>query len=313
MQPPRSGSGLRTLLAAIPLAGTLACGAATSPGAGEQVTIRIQLHLDGETADRPATLARILAYAGKDTLSRSLIALKGGSLCALDHTPDVTCEYPIPKGRSVTLIAAEGPGDVDGDLRAPDPADTAHSTTFVQFVGYSPNCVSTGESGACAFVANDDVTVRAEFRYMTQVVVYQIGAAALDFYLAAATPPLRLPGDGVIDIDGVGCSLIAESLPRHCDSVRMIGGDPVHRFTIRLPRNSMALVVPGDGAQTFFRGWDGPCLSSAGGIDCLVSTSSGDTAGTPIVLTLKYEYWQCPSGVSDHDDPPGSCTLVRPD
>jgi hypothetical protein len=296
------------------MAGVLACGAALPTDDGSEVTIRIEMHLAGETADRPATAARILAYAGRDTLRRSLIAVKGGSLCSLEHTPDFSCEYTIPKGRSVTLIAAEGSGDVDGDLRSPGAADTAHSASFVQFVGYTSNCVSTGESGACAFVANDDITtVRAEFRYMTQVTVYQVGAAALDFYISAATPPLRLPGDGVINIDGVGCWFITQSPPGHCDNVHAIGADPVHRFTVRLPRNSVMLVLPGDGAQSFFRRWDGPCIPSAGGIDCLVSASSGDTAGTPIVLTLKYEYWQCPSGVSDHDDPPGTCTLVQPD
>ena len=310
MRMPRIGSRLLGLLAAAPLIGTLSCGAIT--GEVGEVTISVHLHLQGETADFPATMARVLSYAGRDTLQRGQILAKGGSLCSLDHTPDVTCEYTIPKGRAVTLIAAEGSGDVDGELRAPATTDTVHSARYLEFVGFSPNCTIFIERGTCVFTANTDVTVDADFRYMAQVVVYQVGAAALDFYVDVPTPTLKLPGDGGNNINGLGCVNITNDPAIGCDHVHAIGGEPVHRFTVWLPHNGIVVVHPFDGAQTFFLGWDGPCSSVSGGIDCLVSFASPDALRTPIVLTLRYGYWQCPGGVSDHDDPPGACTLVEP-
>jgi len=144
-------------------------------------------------------------------------------------------------------------------------------------------------------------SIDATFQLMTQVTVYQTGAARMDWITQTPSPTLKAPGESGNILNSAGCRRVLSPPAAPCDSVRLIAGEPWHRFTAYVPRQTVVGMFPVDGAETAFLGWDGTCILSGfyGGGVCSLTTP--DVSNGPILLTLRYQWWDCGGETSDHN------------
>lgn len=300
----------RLLIAAtlLTLAGATAC---EPPTEESESTVRLTLRvrLRAETKNIGPTTASVWIFAAEGIVPRGLSHPSFGIRCVLSETPVTVCEEEVPRGQVITLLAAESDPAILANFGPIEDADTAHSGQYVEFDAFE-GCEDEPDVGSCVVDSSGDVEVTAIFQYMTELVVQQIGAARFDYLAFHPSPMLKVPPESNNILNSVGCDGVASEPPRHCDSVRVVGGEPYRRIRAYVPRSTTFELRPGDGAETSFIEWDYPCGVVIGGSGCVVRTSATDTAGTPVRITFKYEYWQCPSGPSDRNT--GGCTLIRP-
>lgn len=296
------------MAALLTLAGTAACEPPTEESEST-VRLTLRIRLRAETQNIGPTAASVWIFAAEGIVPRGLSHPSFGIRCALSETPVTTCVEDVPRGQVITLLATEGDPAILANFGPVEDADTAHSGQYLEFDVFT-GCEDEPEVGSCVVDSSGDVEVGAVFQYMTQVVVQQIGAARFDYLTFHPSPMLKVPAESHNILNSAGCSGVASEPARHCDSVRMVGSEPYRRIRAYVPRSTTFELRPGDGAQTSFIEWDYPCGVVIEGSGCVLRTSATDTAGTPLRVTFKYEYWQCPSGPSDRDT--GGCTLIRP-
>jgi hypothetical protein len=142
-------------------------------------------------------------------------------------------------------------------------------------------------------------------------VVYQAGAASFDYLINVTLPTLKVPGQSDNLLNSAGCPGIAHEPPDPCGTVRAVGSQPHRLIRAYVPRAALMYFQPVGGIETNFIEWDFPCGIIQYESGCIFRTAADDTAATPIRLTVKYEYWQCPEGPSDWSEF-GRCTHVRP-
>lgn len=290
---------------------TVTSALACEPPTGDEgtVTVTVRMRLRAETRDMGAAAAAVWIFGGDGAVSRAYVTPSHGIRCDFSQTPVTVCQKEVPRGTLVTLMAAEGEPAILVNFGPPEDADTAHSSRYVEFVRWS-GCEEEPERGSCVVDASGDLEVGAEFQYMTQIVVHQIGAARFDYIVYNPLPMLRIPPESNNIINSAGCRGVSQSPPVHCDSVHVVGSDPQRRMRAYVPRATTFELRPGNGTETSFIEWDYPNCAVFEESGCVFPTSSSDTAGTPLVMTFKFEYWQCPAGPSDRDT--GGCTLIRP-
>jgi hypothetical protein len=297
MNRPRPRFQVPAILLLLPLA----CSPAATESTTMDLTVRIQLAGNQVVGSTPG---RVYVFDELDAVPRHAAIPQGAKSCALTVTPVTTCTIPVTRGRTVTLIAVESSPAVFVRLAPADPADTVRDGQFVEFTGWSA-CSELLDRGTCVLAPNT-TSVDATYQLMNQVTVYQTGAASMDWVTIAEDPPLRIPPEADNILNQAGCrGRLNFSEP--CDQVRLIGAEPWHRFTAFVPRGAIVGMFPDDGAATTFLRWDGSCVLSGlygGGVCSLIVP---ETSGDPIVLTLRYEWWDCPGGPRENDI--GGCVL----
>ena len=269
---------------------------------GEPVELTLRVELMGGR-DMGATPGRVYVFTDSAPVNRAFAVPDMGQPCVLATTPVTTCTMTVPRGAPVTLIAHESDPAVFVKLAPESEQDTVRDGRYVEFTGWS-ECPDPLERGVCVLRPTNDLTVTASFQLLQQVTFYQTGVASMDYRMFSAGPTLKVPAQNDNILDLVGCT----SFPSDgCDPVRRIGGSPQHRFTAFVSRQTIVAMYSEPGAATEIVGWDGPCIASSLYGPGVCSLISPDTSGAPIRVYVHYTWWDCPSGVDDHDS--GFCAL----
>jgi hypothetical protein len=297
--------GIRLLLSA---AVTLSACDPTGVGEGEPVDLTLQLRLAGGH-DVGLTAALVYVISDSEPVPRGLARPGVAEKCVLATTPVTTCTFAVPRRGPITLIVAEPDPAVTVRFAPASPEDTVRDGRYVEFTGWT-NCPDAAERGHCVVRPTGSQTIEGNFQLMQQVSVYQTGAARMDWVTFAAAPTLKLPAQNYNILDMAGCRRVLNPPAAPCDSIRLVGNEPYHRFTAFVPRQTIVGMFPVEGLLTEFVRWDGDCILSGlygGGVCSLISP---DTSGAPILLTVRYTWWECPDGPSDRDN--GTCVLRQP-
>ena len=270
-----------------------------------QVELTLRLKLAGDRNVGP-TAASVFAFADTAPVYRGLAFPEFAEPCGLTTTPVTTCTLSVPRYSYVTLIVAEPDPAVVVRFAPQSAQDTVRDGRYVEFNDWT-ECPDRSERGVCVVRARENMIVEGNFQLMQQVSVYQTGVASMDYVTIAAAPTLKVPAENYNILDLAGCRRVLSPPAAPCDSVRLVGEVPYHRFTAYVPRETIVAMFPQRGVDTQFQGWTGNCIPShfyGGGVCSLISP---DTAGAPIILTARYSWWQCPNGPSDRDR--GGCAL----
>ncbi|HEX7122203.1 MAG TPA: hypothetical protein VF178_07510 [Gemmatimonadaceae bacterium] len=287
-----------------------ACESPTDDDSTVRLTIRIRLRATTEDVG-PAGGAVWIFASENDPVFRAFAHPSFGISCPMTTTPVTVCEEEIPANGTYTFLATEPDPAIFGKFGPPEDADTLPRPEYVAFAQFT-GCDEQPERGTCVVNPSGDVEIEAEFQYLTPVVVYQIGAARFDYLTFQPLPSLQVPARSVNLIDGAGCQgLLLQPTVIPCDTVHKVGAEPQRRILAFVPRLTTFVLRPFNGSQTNFVGWSIPCGVIIEESGCFFRSPADDTSGTPVRVTLRYEYWDCPSGPSDRDL--GGCTLVRPD
>lgn len=288
------------------LAAALAACESAAP-ANETVELTLAVELAGGR-DVGATPGRIHVFVDSLPLSRGEAGFATGQTCTLATTPVTTCTFTVPRFLPVTLVATEPDPAVSVRLAAQAVADTVRDGRYVEFTGWE-QCPDAVERGVCVVRPQGDASVRALFQLMQQVTVYQVGAARMDYATIPAAPTLKLPATALNILDLAGCRRVLQ-YGAPCDPVREIGDAPFHRFTAWVPRQTIVAMFPVGGLETLFSHWAGPCIPASLYALGTCSLISPDVSGPPILLTVHFQWWNCPDGPRERNT--GTCQLVDP-
>jgi len=301
------------LLAFVAALTALACEPVVEEDQTVELTLRLKL---GQGYDIGATPGRVFIYADSVTVNRAIaFPYLAAEVCVLATTPVTTCTVTVPRLSTVSLVAAEPDGAVWVRFTPQVPQDTVRDGRYVEFTGWT-ECDDRAERGLCVVRPSSNVTIEANFQLMQQVTIYQTGAARMEYRLYTPGPTLKVPAENYNILDYAGCKrdLAANPWVVHdspCDSVRVAGDSPHHRFTAYVPRKTIVGMFPIAGPETEYDSWVGdPCILS--GIYWLgvCSFISPDTVVGPLILTARFTWWDCPGGPSERDQ--GGCVLRRP-
>lgn len=290
--------------ALILLAG-LVLSACEPTGVGDEtVTVTLQLKLAGGR-DVGATPGRVYVFAESTAVTRAFAFPDFADVCVLATTPVTVCTFSVPRYRYVSLVVEEPDPAVFVRFAPASASDTVRDGRYVEFTSWT-ECPDRAERGLCVIRPGADVTIEGNFQLLQQVSVYQTGAARLDYVMFSAGPTLKAPADNNNILDFAGCRRVYQYQPP-CDSVRLVGDVPYHRFTAFVPRQTIVGMFPVAGAETEFSRWDGSCILSGIYPEGTCSLISPSVSGAPILLTVRYSWWSCPTGPSERNT--GNCTL----
>jgi hypothetical protein len=291
----------------------LLCFACAPTGVDEEdlVEVTVRLKLTGNR-DVGATPGRVWVFVDSQAVPRALAFPDFGDPCVLAVTPVSSCTISVPRYSYVSLIASEPDPAVVVRFAPQSPQDTVRDGRYVEFTGWT-SCPNQTERGQCAVRVRDSTTIEGNFQLMQQVSVYQTGAATMDYVTFAAAPTLKVPAENINILDFAGCRrLFTTQQQDPCDSIRMMGQTPYHRFTAYVPRKTIVAMFPVAGLETEFQSWEGSCILSGVFWPGVCSLISPDTSGTAIVLTARYSWWQCGSSVTDRNSPGCELRGVEP-
>ena len=300
----------------------LSCESAVEEAGAVELTLRLRLQQGYDVGPTPG---RVFIYTdsveglptgGAAPLPRAAAFPEDAEeVCVLETTPVTTCNVTVPRFGPITLIAAEAEGAVMVKLTPESPQDTVRDGRYIEFTGWT-ECPDSAERGVCVVRPASNVEIEGNFQLMQQVIIYQTGAAHMDYRLYSAGPTLRVPAQNYNILDYAGCHR-ANANPwtaifeQPCDSVRVLTSAPYHRFTAYVPRQTIVGMFPVAGAETEFETWTGdPCIRSGSYWPGVCSFISPDTVVGPMRLTVWFTWWECPTGPSDRDT--GGCVLRRP-
>lgn len=288
---------------------TLAGCESTGVGEVEKVDLALRLQLAGGRDVGP-TPARVYVFTDSEPVPRGFARpADAAEECLLATTPVTTCTFAVPRRGPVTLIVAEPDPAVSVRFAPSSPQDTVRDGRYVEFTGWT-DCPDATDRGHCVVRPNGSQMIEGNFQLMQQVAVYQTGAARMDYVTFAAAPTLKVPAQNYNILDLAGCRRVLNPPAAPCDAIRLVGNEPYHRLSAFVPRQTIVGMFPVEGLLTEFVRWDGDCIPSGrygGGVCSLISP---DTSGAPILLTVRYTWWDCPTGPSDRDN--GNCTLRQP-
>jgi hypothetical protein len=296
------------------LAACWSSGITDEEGSEGEVNVTVTLRMRGTHANLGPIDAHVLVYSGAAPLDRVAATLSGSEVCSFGSATTASCTVSVPRGSVVTLLATEGRSGIADVVRSEQPADTAHTGSFVEFVRWT-TCPTEIGPGACAFNAEQDQTVGAEYDPMTQVVVYQVGTAYFDYLVSAPKPSLRVPLEQRNVLDGRGCSLMVRTPPvlQPCTALVKAGATPVRRITAYVTRSSEFYLSTYPGQSTTLKEWGAQCAVYFYPNGCaIVLGSQPDSTGKSVRVTLWYDFWQCSTGPEEQDIAGLNCTLVKP-
>jgi hypothetical protein len=267
-----------------------------------RLTLRMKLAGDHNVGPSPG---RIHVYAESVAVARAWAFPDFGDVCVLETTPVTVCTFDVPRYQQVSLIAAEPDPAIFVRFAPASASDTVRDGRFVEFTGWT-ECPDRAERGVCVFKARTDVTIEGNFQLLQQVSVYQTGAARMDYVTFSPGPPLKVPAENYNILDYAGCRRVHTYAGAPCDSVRLVGDVPHHRFTAYVGRQTIVGMFPVAGAETEFVRWEGNCIESATYLRAC-SLITPNVSGAPIRLTVRYTWWSCASGPSERNT--GGCVL----
>lgn len=294
------------------LTGAAALLACEPTGVGEVQTVELTLHLKlANGYDIGPTPGRVYVYTDSQPVPRAFAFPElAADVCVLARTPVTTCVVNVPRFGPVSLIAAEPDPAVFVTFAPKLPQDTVRDGRYVEFTGWT-ECPDRAERGLCVIRPSNNATIEGNFQLMQQVTIYQTGAARMEYRMYSAGPTLKVPAENDNILDYAGCRRDVENpwaiLGAPCDSVRMVGDFPYHRFTAYVPRQTIVGMFPVAGLETEYESWQGDCILSGSYWPGVCSLISPDTAGSPIILTARFTWWECAAGPADRDT--GGCVL----
>lgn len=271
----------------------------------EMVELTLRLQLAGGR-DVGATPGRVFVYADSEPRPRAFAFPEDGEVCVLSTTPVTTCTLTVPRRGPVSLIVSEPDPAVFVRLAAKSPQDTVRDGRYVEFIRWT-DCPDQTERGQCVLRPSNNATIEGTFQLMQQVTVYQSGAARMDYITSAALPTLKVPAQANNILDLAGCRRVLNVGAAPCDSVRLVGDAPFHRFTAFVPRTTIVGMFPVAGLETEFVRWDGDCIPASLYAIGVCSLISPQVSGAPILLTARYTWWECAGVVSERNS--GNCVL----
>ena len=277
-----------------------------------ELSLRLKLQQGYDVGPAPG---RVFIYVDSVAVSRATAFPElAEEVCVLATTPVTTCTVTVPRLSIVSLVAAEAEGAVLVRFAPQSAQDTVRDGRYVEFTGWT-ECDDRAERGLCVLRPSNSVTVEGNFQLMQQVTVYQTGAARMEYRLYTPGPTLKVPAENYNILDYAGCKRdvatdlwVVHDFP--CDSVRVAGDSPYHRFTAYVPRKTIVGMLPIAGPETEYDSLQGDCILSGIYWPGVCSLISPDTVVGPIILTARFTWWDCPSGPSDRDV--GNCMLRRP-
>ena len=276
----------------------------------ETVELTLRIRLAGER-NVGATPGRVYVYTDSQPVPRAFAFPEwAAGVCVLARTPVTTCIVNVPRYGHVSLIAAEPDPAVFVTFAPKSPQDTVRDGRYVEFTGWT-ECPDRAERGLCVIRPSNSLTIEGNFQLMQQVTIYQTGAARMEYRMFSAGPTLKVPAENDNILDYAGCRRFVENpwaiYDAPCDSVRMVGDSPYHRFTAYVPRQTIVGMFPLAGLETEYESWQGGCILSGSYWPGVCSLISPDTAGAPIILTARFTWWDCAAGPADRDT--GGCVL----
>jgi hypothetical protein len=286
------------------VAAALAC---EPTGVDRVETVELTLHMQLASGyDIGPTPGRVYVYTDSQPVPRAGAFPEDGEVCVFATTPVTTCAFQVPRYGPASLIVAEPEPAIFVRFAPKSSQDTVRDGRYVEFTGWT-DCPDPTDRGLCVIRPSNDVTIEANFQLMQQVTVYQTGAARMDYVTFAAVPTLRVPAQNYNILDYAGCRRIVRAPFAPCDSVRLMGDVPYHRFTAYVPRATIVGMFPVAGLETEYDHWDGDCILSGVFWNGVCSLISPDTSGAPILLTARFTWWDCGGVPSDRDK--GNCIL----
>lgn len=284
-----------------------ALAACEASGVDEEDTIELTLRVRlAGGRDMGPTPGRIYVFSEAQSVPRAFAFPELAEECVLVTTPVTTCTFAVPRYTTLSLIAAEPDPAVVVRFAPQSPDDTLRDGRYVEFTGWT-ECPDRAERGLCVLPANRDVTIEANFQLLQQVSVYQIGVALMDYAAISAAPTLKVPAENGNVLDLAGCRRVllnpGNAVP--CDDIRLVGGAPYHRLTAYVPRATIFGMFTAPAPETQFQGWQGACIPSGLFGPQVCSLISPDTSGAPILITVRYSWWECPGGPRERNT--GSC------
>ena len=301
MSKPLSMRALRFLLLGTVL--TTGCESSVVENETIELTLRLQLRQGYDVGPTPG---RVYVFIDSSEVSRGVAFPEDGEPCVLATTPVTTCTFTVPFGSFVSLIATEPDPAVFVRFAPESPQDTVRDGRFVEFTNWT-ECPERAERGLCVVRVTGNTTVEGNFQLQQQIIVYQVGAARVDYLAFAPAPMLKLPAENDNILDYAGCQRLLSSSDNFCDSVRVVGASRHHRITAYVPRKTTFGMFTKAGPETEVQGWDGPCIVSGLFGPGVCSLISPDTVRGPIRITVNYSWWDCPLGPSERDM--GGCVL----
>jgi hypothetical protein len=282
---------------------TTGCESAVAENESVEFTLRLQLKQGYDVGPTPG---RVYVYIDTIDVPRALAFPENGEACVLATTPVTTCTYTVPFGSFVSLVAAEPDPAVFVRFGPESPQDTVRDGRYVEFTGWT-DCDERAERGVCVVRPTGNMTVEGSFQLLQQILVYQTGAAHVDWLAFVKGPSLKVPAVNDNILDYAGCQRLRFSLEIACDSVHAVGDSRHHRISAFIGRQTIFGMFTKPGLETEVQGWEGPCIVSGIYGPGVCSLITPEEAGPPIRITVHYSWWDCPRGPSDRDS--GFCAL----
>ena len=205
-----------------------------------------------------------------------------------------SCPITVPVGKFLSLYAYEGFEGVYTPTAVIIPVNQA----WHEFVSFSGDCSQSGvlTQGDCGLSVTQAKTynIRADFTAMPEVRIMMHGQTSFRILPITVRTILQMPAAGKTKPQGAS----GGPFP-----TLAIGGQTWFPFGTEVQLEA----TPTNQAQ-FIR-WEG-CKTGTGG-SLPLCTLPQPAAGSPSVVRLFHEYWQCPNG-SIADAPATNCTKVRP-
>lgn len=231
--------------------------------------------------------------------------------CSPSGPGDYSCTIRARKGQTVTLVANDQQAQIQFfskvvvATREDDPRGLRS-----QFDGFGAPCTATAERGVCAFTASGTRTIEVNYKPLKLTRVKVLGLVNWDVTVSAP-PNLNVGSDMQTDFQVVTLSRLnglstcfTGDTPFTCYDI-ISSSAATFRFEALAPRGP---TPQGSSGPLQFIGYDNAC----GNLPvCYVD------GGADEVITMKWQYYRCPTGATNplwnYGSPAfGNCVLVTP-
>jgi hypothetical protein len=278
-----------------------------APTPAPSANVKITLTLNASAPQWPGT---VFLRSGSSAVTRSDITAQDAQ-CSPVGPGQKTCTINVPRDQVVTLVANDQQAEVSFYTSPYIGRDTFDPRGIrSQFGSFGPSCPATPARGVCVLTASADQSISVDYLPLKLTRVKFIGAG--NWVFTAAAPPTLGIGSGFSndfqsvvvrpDTASVGaCVTEAAAVPCYAfisSSLSLL------RFEALPPIGPTPL---GSSGPLAFVGFDNDCASNTA---CNMNGSVDES------ITMKWQYYQCPTGTSNPLFNLGpvflGCTLVTP-
>lgn len=278
--------------------------------ASSSSTVKLWVNMQGTGSTQRA--GTVYLYVGDAATNRFSATIAASTYnCYFADPMQHTCEYDIPRGKTVTLIATNpartGEDTYLTDQSHPLPvnaADTVHDGSAFEFRSFDPPDCKTTSVGECVLLMDQDRSITVNFRGVHLVYLVMTGIGNFQSTIDSARPQLAIPAATANpDVGRIDPSHGYEIIP----DAKLIA---VGRYFSGTTVTYHTLPIMGDPNRKNFLGWGPGTFCANGGETC--SIPFNDTDFGPVVVRMRFRYWICGTsfapdsvlGCSGRVDPP---------